>query len=197
MRSLRSLALLAPPFSLAAFLPAPPLVAQVPDSGLFHPGQWGVDFRIGSGFAGAGALHFTSPTHATLLDLSGGYNHTSNTAASAAGLRTSNVSGVLSLGRRAYHRVDPHVHRWTTFGFSFLYNRQSSTQGTVTQTSRGVGTGVFVNIGGMWLVTPHLGLGGQWQVDLTYTHNGTSARTTSDVVTVGLARVALTGQFYF
>ncbi len=194
MRSLRFLASLSPLFSLAAFLPAPPLAAQVPDSVLFHPGQWGVDFRIGSGFAGAGALHFTSPTHATFLDLSGGYNHTSNTAAA---LRISNLTGALSLGRRAYHRVDPHIYRWTTAGFTFVYNRQSSTQDTVRQTTRGVGAGVFVNVGGTWLVTPHLGLGAQWQADLTYTHNRTSPRTTSDIVTVGLARVALTGQFYF
>ena len=115
MRSLRFLASLAPLLSLAAFLPASALAAQVPDSVLFHPGQWGVDFRIGSGFAGAGALHFTSPTHATFLDLSGGYKHTSNTAAA---LRISNLTGALSLGRRAYHRVDPHIYRWTTSGFN-------------------------------------------------------------------------------
>ena len=186
---------------LAFFLLAPALAAQVPDSALFHKGQWGVDFRVGSGFAGVGALHFTSPTHATLLDLSGGYSHVSNTTSPA--FRASIANASLSLGSRAYHLIDPHVYRWTTIGLSFLYNRQSVTQGTATQTIKGYGAGVFVNLGGTWLVTPHLGLGAQWQADVAYSHNSTSAPFpnpspgTSDVVTVELARVALTGQFYF
>jgi len=183
--------------AVAAFLLAPAAVAQVPDAALFHRGQWGVDFRVGSGFTGAGALHFTSPTRATLLDLSSAYSHAANTAASPA-LRASNVNATLSLGTRAYHSVDPHIYRWTTLGLSFAYSRQSATQGTVTQRVQGIGTGVFANLGATWLVTPHLGLGAQWQADLTYTHNSASAAAgTSDVVTVGLARVALTGQLYF
>jgi len=83
---------------------------------------------------------------------------------------------------------------------SFLYSRQSATQTTVTQTSQGLGAGAFVNLGGTWLVTPHLGLGAQWQVNLSYIHTKVTAPVTSgttDVVTFELARVALTGQFYF
>ena len=186
--------------TLAAFWIASAAAAQGSDSALFHRGQWGVNFLIGSGFASAGALHFRSPTRATLLDLSGDYSHTSNTAATPA-LRTSNANATLSLGTRAYHRVDPHIWRWTTLGVSFVYNRQSVTQGSLAGTVRGVGAGVFGNLGGTWLVTPHLGLGAQWQGDLTYTHNGASGPLigsgTTDNVTIDLARVALTGQLYF
>jgi hypothetical protein len=196
MRPLRLLALFATLVTVAAFFPSPALAAQDPDSALFHRGQWGVDFRIGGGFAGAGALHFTSPTHATLLDLSGGYSHASNTADSLT-FRATNGSTTLSLGSRAYHPLGPGLYRWTTLGLLFLYDRQSATQDTVTQTSQGLGAGVFVNVGATWLVTPHLGLGAQWQVDLTYAHYASSGFGTSDIVTVGLARAALTGQLYF
>jgi hypothetical protein len=196
------LALFATLVTVAAVFP-PPVLAQAPDSALFHRGQWGVDFRIGGGFAGAGALHFTSPTHAILFDLSGAYRHSSYTDATPT-VRATNGDGTLSLGlgSRSYHPLGAHLYRWTTLGASFLYDRQSSTtQDTVTQTSQGLGAGVFVNIGATWLVTPHLGLGAQWQVDLTYTHNSVSSTSygsgTSDNVTVGLARVALTGQLYF
>jgi len=107
MRPLRFLAWFAPLSGLAGFMLAPTLTAQVPDSAPFHKGQWGVDFRVGSGFAGAGALHFTSPTHAMLLDLNGGYSHGSATTVSNPAIRGSFVSASLSLGRRAYHEVNP------------------------------------------------------------------------------------------
>jgi hypothetical protein len=133
-----------------------------------------------------------------LLDLSGGYSHTANQSRfNSTSVRSSNIAAALSLGRRSYHRVDPHLYRWTTLGLSFLYNRQSSTQDTVTQIARGIGAGAFVNLGGTWLVSPHLGLGAQWQVDLTYTHNSGSTPTPTNTVSAGLGRVALTGQFYF
>ena len=184
-------------FGLVGFLPATSLVAQNPDSMAVRAGRWGVDFRIGNGFAGAGALHFTSPTRATLLDVTSAYNHTANTTPGGPTLLASSIGAALSLGRRTYTRVDPRVYRWTTLGLSVAYSRQRIKQGATTQINRGVGTGVFANVGAMWLVTPHLGLGAQWQVDLTYTHAGGSSGNTSDAVTLGLARVALTGQFFF
>lgn len=185
-------------FSLPVLVLAPALAAQAPDAAPFHKGQWGVDFRVGNGFAGVAALHFTSPTRAMLIDVSGGYSHGSTTNPALQG-NAVNVS--VGLGRRGYHVMDPHVDRWTTLGLSFIYNRQSVTQGGTTQTNQGLGAGIFANLGGTWLVTPHLGLGAQWQVDLTYIHGSAtspiSGSVTSDIVTVELARVALTGQIYF
>jgi hypothetical protein len=201
MRSHRRVALLAPLTSLAFFSLAPALAAQARDSMPFHKGQWGVDFRVGSGFAGVGALHFTSPTRAMLIDVSGAYSHISNTSTTPTPpVRGSNVNAALSLGRRAYHLLDPHVYRWTTLGLSFNYDRQSTTQGGVTQTGQGLGAGVFANLGATWLVTPHLGLGAQWQVDVTYSHGKVTSSVGTgkfDFVALELARVALTGQFYF
>ena len=198
MRPRGLFALFAPLSSLPVLLLSPALAAQVPDAAPFHKGQWGVDFRVGSGFAGAGALHFTSPTRAMLIDLSGGYSHGSITIAPAA--HGSDLNASLSLGTRGYHAMDPHVYRWTTLGVSFIYDRQSATQSGVTQTNQGLGAGVFANLGGTWLVTPHLGLGAQWQVELSYIHNKTTSPVspgTVDIVSLQLARVALTGQFYF
>ncbi len=197
MRAFRLFDLAVALCSLTTFLVTPALVeGQEPDSAHFHPGQWGVDFRIGSGFAAAGALHFTSPTRATLLELSSGYSHGS-ISGPVPTARTSNVDAALSVGRRAYRTVDPHVYRWTTMGLSVLYDRQSSSQNSLTTTAQGLGAGVFANIGAGWLVTPHLGLGAQWQVGVTYNHRSASGSFTSDIVTVVLAQVALTGQLYF
>lgn len=57
----------------------PRLVAQGADSAMFHRGQWGADSIIGNGFFGAGALRFTSPDHAWLVDVGANYQNTSGT----------------------------------------------------------------------------------------------------------------------
>jgi len=186
------LASLSPLACLLAF----PLTSQVADTARFHRGQWGVDFQIWGGFAGAGAIHFTSPTRAVVFDLTGQYSH----ASAAMFGQYNTVNTTLSLGTRAYRYVEAHVARWTTFGLSLLYGYQHSTQGTSSEASEGVGGGLFANLGATWLVTPHLGLGAQWQVNVTYMHNSDSSSLgsgSSDMVTVALARVALTGQLYF
>jgi hypothetical protein len=146
---------------LLACLPASPLTSQVADTALFHRAQWGVDFQFGGGFAGAGAIYFTSPTRAVVFDLTGQYNHSS--ASGGGQYNTANTT--LGVGTRAYHYVAANVARWTTFGVSFLYTDQHSTQDSSSSVSRGVGGGLFANLGATWLVTPHLGLGAQWQVN--------------------------------
>jgi hypothetical protein len=79
------------------------------------------------------------------------------------------------------------------------YNRQTTTVSGITQKLQGIGAGLFGNLGAAWLVTPHLGLGAQWQVSVTYTHTSLSGTGTgkSDAVSLGLGQVSLTGQFYF
>ena len=49
-----------------ACLLAPPLTSQAADKALFHRSQWGVDFQIGSGFAGAGAIHIDAKAWTSL-----------------------------------------------------------------------------------------------------------------------------------
>lgn len=189
----------APLCTLVAALVAAAAPAQTPDSVAFHRGQYGADFLIGGGFAAAGALRFSSPTHALLFDLSSSYSHGSEHFGSTA-ITGSSGNAALRLGTRAYHSLDRRLYRWTTFGLSVSYNRQTNTQDTVSQTTQGVGGGVFANVGATWLVTPHLGIGAQWEVNLTYSHYSgsiSSGAPTTNVVTVSLARLALTGQLYF
>jgi hypothetical protein len=191
--------LIAPCWALVTALAARTASAQTSDSVAFHRGQFGADFLIGGGFAAAGALHFTSSTRALLLDVNATYRHASEHLGSTAVTGNSADAGV-RLGTRAYHWLDHHLYRWTTLGVSVSYNWQTSTQDTISQTTQGIGGGVFANIGATWLVTPHLGIGAQWEADLTYNHSSGSASSgtpTADFVSLSLARIALVGQLYF
>jgi hypothetical protein len=173
--------------------------AQALDSVPFHRGQWGANFLIGPGFSGAGVLRFTSPTRAQLLDASATYSHASNQAGTNVSEGNS-VSGSLRLGIRTYRPLDLHLYRWTTLGISLNYNWQRSTQDTLSQSTRGVGAGVFANIGASWLITPHIGVGALWEASLSYSHNkggGYAGSETSEGVNLSLARVVLAGQLYF
>jgi hypothetical protein len=186
--------------SYLACLLSPALSGQVPDTTPFHRSQWGVDFQIGGGFASAGAIHFTSSTRALAFDITGQYRYSSATETTAGSAHGDAVNTTVSLGSRSYHAMGAHVVRWTTLGLSVLYSYQQSTQDSVTAKDEGVGGGVFANLGATWLVTPHLGLGAQWQANATYTHYATTGpygSGSSNAVTVGFARITLTGQIFF
>ncbi|HET9708297.1 MAG TPA: hypothetical protein VFP39_08335 [Gemmatimonadales bacterium] len=169
--------------------------AQTPDSLRFHRGQWGVEFNIANGFFGAGALHFTSPTHAWLAVLDGEYAHDH---ASGPLLTSSNATSVaIELGTRGYHSFSPRLYRVSTLGVSLNYSRQTANGGP-TLTAEGVG--LFGDLGATWLVTPHLGIGARWRASVAYAHGKatvTGSTTTSDIVTLSAATVLLTGQIYF
>jgi hypothetical protein len=183
---------MAPLAVTAASLLAGPADGQTPDSVPFHAGQWGAEFQIGSGFFGAGALHFTSPTHAWLLDFSAGYDHTSSSLTPS----TSNSVLGLDLGTRAYGSFGPRLERLITLGVVFSYSRQSG--GGVT--TQAVGGGPFASLGATWLITPHLGVGAQWRADITYTHGTVSAGGASakaDDLRASLGGMRLMGQLYF
>ena len=78
--------------------------AQAPDSLAFHRGQWGAEFNISGGFFSAGALRFTSATHAWLLDLGAGYSH--NSFSGPAGSGSGNLTTITAeLGSRSNHSI--------------------------------------------------------------------------------------------
>jgi hypothetical protein len=162
----------------------------------FHQRQWGAEFNISGGFFSAGALRFTSPAHAWLVDLGAGYAHTSvnGPAGSTTG---NNTNIVVELGSRSYHPFGRRLYRLTTFGVSFNYNRQSTSGGTTFQAAGG---GVFGDLGATWLVTPHLGIGARWRVAASYVHASDSSAgvtTTGNGVTFSVGTLQLTGQLYF
>jgi hypothetical protein len=167
---------------------------QTPDSVAFHAGQWGAEFQIGNGFFGAGALHFTSSTHAWLLNFNGSYDHTTR---SGIGTPSSSAASMaIDLGTRGYHAFGPRLERLITLGVSFGYSRQSGGGGATTQA---IGVGPFVSLGASWLVTPHLGVGAQWRASVSYTHGTASgaATATANDVRVSLGSALLMGQLYF
>jgi len=174
-------------------------LAQSPDSLAFRPGQWGAEFHVESGFAGAGALHFTSPTWAWLLDLGARYTRS---AAASSGLAASNDALSLSLriGRRRYAAITHHVAPWTAFGITALYGWQRSTRDTLTARGHSIGGGLFGTLGATWFVTPHLGLGAQWGVTALYIYQRDSdsfGDSSYNALSVSLPNMALVGQIYF
>ena len=171
-------------------------VAQAQDAVAFHPGQWGAEFQIGNGFVGTGALHFSSPTRALLINVGTNYTHAS---ASGAGQGSGNATDVtLDLGTRRYHSFGPHLYRLITFGLSANYQRQSSDLNNATVEA--IGGGPFVDLGASWMVTAHLALGARWRAALAYDHvkqdlAGTVTRINR--VSVSLGGLSLAGQLYF
>ena len=60
--------------------------------------------------------------------------------------------------------------------------------------------GLFGDAGASWLVTPHLGLGAAWRLNLSYFHEKASGRGptgTASGIQLSLNQVRLTGQLYF
>ena len=174
--------------------------AQGHDSTTFRRGEWGADFQIAGGFAGAGAFRFSSPTQAWLVDLETSLSHSSNTSPGFAGSANS-VDLSLKLGRRRYATQAHSVAPWIAFGLTFAYSwHDLVTNDTVTARGRGIGGGVFGALGATWFVTPHLGVGAQWGLNVTYTHttyNGGSGSSSSNAIQATLPNMALVGQLYF
>lgn len=162
----------------------------------FRAGQWGADFQVAGGFYGAGAIKFTSPTGAWLVDLGSQVVHASvNQPAGNSSGTAINLS--VKIGRRMYGSIAHRVAPWTAIGVTASYGWQRSTTDTATT----VGAGVFGSLGATWLITPHLGLGAQWSLIFNYSHqslkNGITGTTTSNSVNLTLPNMALAGQIYF
>jgi hypothetical protein len=169
--------------------------AQAADSVAFHQGQWGAEFRLSGGFFGVGALRFSSPTRALLIDVSSDYNHISGSGAAAS---SSAVGVFVDLGMRAHHAYGRRLYRLITFGVSLGYSRQTtSTNNTKLEA---FGAGPFADLGATWLVTPHLGIGAKWRAAISYTHATLSDVINSakiDQLNFSLGNIALEGQLYF
>jgi len=174
------------------------LQAQTPDTSLFRSRQWGVDFNIGSGFAGAGLIHFRSPTRALVLDFGGSVQtSTSGTTVTTSG---NIVQANVSLGARRYHPFAPRVYSYRTLGIEGNYSH-SFIGGATDVTVNGWSGGLFGELGAGWLVTPHLALGAAWRLSADY---GWSEARQAGVqqgkthgLSVALGQVRLTGQLYF
>ena len=163
----------------------------------FRAGQWGADFQVAGGFTGAGAIKFTSPTRAWLVDLGSQVVHASGTQPGIVGsISGTSVNLSVKVGRRMYGTITHRVAPWTAVGVTASYGWLRSTTDTVTS----FGAGVFGSLGATWLITPHLGVGAQWSLIFNYSHQSTSGSvgTTKDnAINITLPNMALAGQLYF
>jgi hypothetical protein len=143
-----------------------------------------------------GALRFSSPTRALLVNISTDYSHTSGSGIAPAS--TSGIGVAVDLGMRGHHSFGRRVYRLTTFGVFFGYSRQTSSTGNTKVETLGVGP--FADLGATWLVTPHLGIGAKWRAAISYTHATASDAFTSakaDQLRISLGSIELAGQLYF
>jgi hypothetical protein len=168
----------------------------------FRRGQWGVDVMLSNGFSGAGALRFSSPTRAWVLDVSGTYDWDESRYRDTT--RTITGRGVgngltLRLGRRAYRPIGSRVYRTLGAGIlgSFSF---SASNGAGSPRTYAFGGGIFGEIGGQWMVTPHLSLGAYWIASLQYRtqhySNGASSQNHNSL-DANAGGVGLRGAFYF
>lgn len=140
--------------------------AQSPtaDSTGSRAGQWGAEFSLGSNLgssAGAGVLRFHTERRALVLD---GAVQVSRQSVNTPLTETQSF-GRLRLGTRWYRPVARQVLQSLTLGVHLSRDQREQNQvyafpPEATQTrSTSTGGGVFVELGGSWMVTSHLRLG--------------------------------------
>lgn len=161
------------PLAAALLLLAVPAGAQQGDSATatpFRPGQWAVQFSPGYSTPSLGALRFRSPRSAWVIDasLSGFFGEDEGDVTD--GDRT-DLRAALELGTRRFRPVAERVHAYTGFGIF----------GSVLETSRELGptvsgvtdesqyrAGLYAELGGNWMITPHLALGARTRFQAGY-----------------------------
>ena len=170
-------------------------VAQAAERSPFHARQWGADFNVGFGFAGVGAIRFTAPDRAVVLDLSG---DVATSTSNGGGPRGNNNSATLSLGLRRYRGLAASVQMYHTLGIEADYAHTYAANGP--STTNDWGAGVFGDLGAGWMVSPHLMLGAAWRVDATYSHTTTKtpgASTSGHRLELSFGGLSLIGQLFF
>src|SRR5437868_317496 len=134
---------------------------QEPDTVRCHRGQWAADVSLGYGFTGAGALRFTSPTRAGVVDLSGRYDRgLSRYQDTIRQQRYEDFQGNvrLRLGRRGYRLVGSRVYRILTAGVTGNYGHDANNS-TPQRIEHSIGLGIFAELGAQWMVASTWGLG--------------------------------------
>ncbi len=192
MRSLRTALVFA---ALASALVPTVGHAQAAERSPFRARQWGADFNVGSGFVGVGAIRFTAPDRALVLDLAG---DVATSTSNGGGPRGNTNSATLSLGMRRYRGLAPSVQLYHTLGIEANYSHDYSAAGPVTNNSWGAG--VFGDLGAGWMVSPHLMLGASWRVDALYAHTSSTTpavSTSGHQLGLSFGGVRLIGQLFF
>jgi len=143
------------------------LFAQEPssDTTRFHRGQWGVQFGGGSSLFSLGLLRFTSARSAWLLDIASSAQFLSSTSTDKFGGGTSSadqqfVNLNARIGKRFYQAPRRKVVSFQTLAVEGGWRDQmvDISAGNIRQTLWNVG--LNGELGGAYMVTPSLSLGG-------------------------------------
>jgi hypothetical protein len=190
----------------------PPAVRRDTSSLPFHDDQWGLDFGIsGSSTYRIGAVRFTSPTRAWILD---GYVNgqigrqqvelsSGDTLPSGYPLDAIQQGGSVSLlvGRRAYRSLGTRAMRTVSLaiGGGFGYD-ESLADGERTARRLNSNARLQFAVGGHYRVTPSLALGATFGLGAAYTwsdNDGPYARQRSQYFSAGLGASELTLSLFF
>ena len=142
-----------------------------PDSQPFHRGQWAMQFGGGANLFNLGALHFTSPTSALLLDVeflaiivNGEHRDFSGTTPSEDKLTQLN----LRLGRRSYRTPRGRIVSFHSLAVEGGYYGRLLDYQFGRQRVRQWNAGLYWEVGAAYRATPSLSLGGNASVSGGY-----------------------------
>lgn len=187
---------------LAAAAPACALAQRTADAAPlpFHPGQWGLSANIfGGEAAGIGALRFTAPNRALVLDVSASMNrekraYPASPLSPGSSQQATTGSVMLSLGLRHFRPLANSVAFFNTLGVNGNYQGGTGTHGW--------GAGLFGDVGAQYMLDPRFSLGVAAGLQLGYNEfrypggpNGAIATTTSTSLHTTPARFM--GAVYF
>jgi hypothetical protein len=172
---------------------------EAPSSLPFHAGQWGLSANVTAASAGIGALRFTAPSHAVVLDASFSVRRNSRTLPSTldpSGTKesTTETFAAVDLGFRRYRSLSTTAALFHTFGVNVFQ------QGVGGGGQRSWGAGIFGDLGGQYMLDPRFSLGVSAGLSLGYSNRRFetglgAARDESFGITTTPAR--LIGSVYF
>jgi hypothetical protein len=151
------------------------------DSTPFRRGQWALQFGAGASLASVGAVKFTSPTRAWLLDLQLTAEHSHATAQfspdTVSDEFSSHASVTARAGRRFYEVRHRAVAGYQTLGvlagFTHSCSGTSGFRAVGGYCANGWTAGAFGELGGVYLLTPHLSIGGGAAASFSYSRSWT------------------------
>jgi hypothetical protein len=158
--------------------------APASDTTPFHQRQWAAQFAGGLNLVTLGALRFTAPTRAWLVDFSftGGHAHSTDRLSDTAVVQgfSSQANVALRLGRRFYQGRGRSVVSFQTLGVlgGFVHDCGGSQGGgsfSGSSCNNGWTAGVFGELGAAYLITPRFSIGGAATVSFDYQRTTGSA----------------------
>ena len=149
------------------------------DSTPFRRGQWALQFGAGASLASVGGLKFTSPTRAWLLDLqlTAGHSHsTIQFSPDTVSEQFSSHAGITArAGRRFYEVRHRAVAGYQTLGvlagFTHSCSGTSGFRAVGGYCANGWTAGAFGELGGAYLLTSHLSIGGGAAASFSYSRS--------------------------